>query len=99
GWFSFDARYGITEIALQRFDVSAVPRHFNGMTDGPLDTRRGGFKFLRNRGIQYLGYRAHCFHIVDCHHNCLAQILIALDMRRHADLMDYLSHTHLERFP
>ena len=53
---------------------------------------------VRNAGVQLLGDAAHQFRIIHHHAHSLAQILIALDVRRNADRQKEIRDTLLQRF-
>ena len=66
------------------------------MADRPLDTGRSGGVLFGNGGIQPLGDGIDDVLILDRHEDRIAQILIALDVRGNADLMNDLGHPHFQ---
>ena len=81
---------GVAEIGVERVDVAAIPRDLDGVADGSLHTAGGGAEFLGDGGIEDLRDRIDDVIIVDRHDNGEAKILIALDVRGYADLMNDL---------
>ena len=51
---------------------------------------------LGNGGIELLGDRIDNIRIVDRHHDRFPQVVITLDMRRYADLMDDIGDDHFK---
>ena len=47
---------GVAEIRVQSVDVAPIPRNLNGVANGTLHTGGGRGIFLRNGGVEYLGY-------------------------------------------
>ena len=80
--------HGVAEEALERFQIAAIPRDLDGVADGALHARGRGGKRLGDLRIQNLGDGIDDIHIVHGDHDRLAQVLIALDVRRNADLVD-----------
>ena len=66
------------------------------MPDGALHAGRCGRERARDLRIEHLRDRIDDVHIVHRDHDRLAQILITLDVRRHADLMDDRSDKRLD---
>ena len=62
------------------------------MADGPLHPGRCGGKPLGNFGIEYFRHGVDDIHIIHGNHDGLPQILIPLDMGRHADLVNDRRH-------
>ena len=52
GGFSLGIADGIAKKSLQGIQIASVPGHFDGMTDGPLHSGRGGLEGLRHLGIE-----------------------------------------------
>ena len=67
------------------------------MPDGALDARGRGVELARDLGIEHLGHGVDDVHVVDGQQNRLAQVLVALDVRGHADLVDDVGDDALER--
>ena len=83
-------RDGVAEELLERLNISAVPCDLYGMANRALDARGSSVVALRNLRVEHLGHGIYHVHILDGEDDRLAQILIALYMCRHADLMDYI---------
>ena len=67
------------------------------MANGTLNARGRGVELARDLGVEHLGHGIDDVHIVDGQHDRLAQVLVALDVRRDADLMDDVGDDALER--
>ena len=81
---------GIAEVGVEGVHVAAVPRDLDGMANGALHAGGGGLVLLCDRGVEDLGDRVDDLAVLDRHQNGGAEILIALDVGRHADLMNDL---------
>ena len=79
---------GVAKEALQGIQVSPVPGHFDGMADGTLHPGRRGLEGFRHLGVQNFRDSVDHIHIVDGDDDGFAQVLVALDVGRHADLVD-----------
>lgn len=88
GGFSFGVADGVAEESLEGVQVTPVPGHFNGVPDGPLYTGRRGLEGFGHLWIEHLGDGIDDIHVVDGDDDGLPQVLIALDVGRHADFMD-----------
>ena len=88
--------YGVAEVGVEHIDVAPVPSDLDGVTDGTLDARRSCFEGLCDRGIEQLRDGIHYLAVVDREYNRLAQILIALYVRGHADAVHYLGDGDLK---
>ncbi len=66
------------------------------MTYSALYARGCGFVLLGYRRVEQLGDAVYHFIVVDGEHYCRSEIMIALDMRGYADLVDYLGHGAFE---
>lgn len=83
---------GVAKIGVEGVHVAAIPSDFDSMADGTLHTGGGGLVLLGYRGIENLGHRVDDVAVLNGHKNGGSQILIALDMRGDADLMNDLGH-------
>ena len=54
-WFSFGIADCIAEKSLQSVQITSVPGNFDGVSDGPLHSGRGGLECFRHLGVEYLG--------------------------------------------
>lgn len=81
-------RHRVAEEALQRLQVAAVPRDLDGVADGALDARGRRGERLGHLRIEHLGDGVDNIHVIDGNQDRLPEILIALDVRRDADLMN-----------
>ena len=81
-------RHGVAEEALQRLQVAAVPRDLDGVADGALDARGRRGERLGHLRIEHLGDGVDNIHVIDGNQDRLPEILIALDVRRDADLVN-----------
>ena len=86
----------VAEDALEGLDIPAIPCDLDGVADGTLDAAGRGAVFLGDGGIEHLGDGVDDLHIADGEHDRLAQVLIALDVRGDADLMDDVGDHGLE---
>ena len=55
GRFSLGIADGIAEESLQRIQITSVPGHFDGVTDGSFHAAGGGLECFRHLGVEYLG--------------------------------------------
>ena len=86
--FSFGIADRISKESLQSVQIASVPGHFDGVADSPLHTAGGSLEGFGDLWVQYLGDGVDHIHIVHRNDNGLPQVLVALDMGRHTDLMD-----------
>jgi len=86
---------GIPKIRIQRIHVASVPRDLNSMTNGTLDAACGGLIFLRNRRVENFRDRINYVRVLDGEEDSGTEILVALDMRGDADLVDDASDLSL----
>lgn len=93
---AFDVRHGVAEEFLQNLDIAAIPRDLDGMAYCTLDARRRCAEFFSDLGIQHLGDGIDYIHVVYRKYYRLAQVLIALYVRRNADLVDDLGDCRFE---
>ena len=87
---------GIAKKLLQRLHITAVPRDLDRVADGTLYAARRRGKLLRDLRIEHLRHGVDGVHVVDREDDRLAQILIPLNMRRNADLVDDVGNDALE---
>ena len=78
---------GVAKIAVQRVYIASVPRHLYGMANGTLYAAGGGEISLGDLRIQALGNSVDVLGLIHREQNGIAQKLIALDVRRNADLV------------
>ena len=90
GGLALDVGDRIAEEFLQHLNVTPVPGYLYGVPNCPLHPGGRGAEFLCHRGIEHLRHRVDHFHVVDGQYDGLPQILVALDVRRYADLVDDL---------
>ena len=86
---------GVAEIAVQGVYVAPVPGHFDGVADGPLHPAGGGVVPLGDVRVQALGHGVDILGVLHGHQDGLPQVLVALDVGRHADLVQDLGDGHL----
>ena len=96
GGLAFGVGDGVAEEFLQRLQIAAVPRQLDGVPDGALDARGRRGKRLRDLRVENFCDGVDYVHIVNCDQNRLAQILIALDVRRNADFVDDRSYQRFD---
>ena len=53
--FSLGIADGIAEKSLQSIQITPVPGYFDGVTDGPFHSGRGGLEGFCHLGVEYLG--------------------------------------------
>jgi hypothetical protein len=70
--------YRVAEVGVEGIDVAAVPRDFNRVADGTLDTACGGLVFLCDGGVEDFCDAVDYVGILDGEENSGAEILIAL---------------------
>ena len=78
--FSLGIADGIAEKSLQSIQITAVPCHFDGVSDCSFNTGRRGLECFGHLRIQYLGDGIDHVHIVDGNDDGFPQVLVALDM-------------------
>ena len=78
----------IPEKSLQRVQIPSVPCYLNGVADGTLYPGRRGLECLGHLGVQYLGDGIDHIHIFHRDDDGFPQVLIALDVGGHTDLVD-----------
>ena len=83
---------GIAKIGIEDIHIAAVPRHFDGVTDGALHTGGRGIILFGDGRIQHLGHAVDDIRFADGHDDAIPDILVALDMRRDPDLQNDLGH-------
>ena len=83
---------GVAEQRINRIHLPAVPCNLNRMANGAFHTAGCGVAFLCDGGIQFLRDIIQHIHIVDTHDDCLAHVMIAANMCRHADFMQNIRH-------
>ena len=81
---------------MQGLNVTPVPGHLNGVADGPLYPGRGGVELLCNLRVQHLGDGVDHVHILDGEDDGLPEILVALDVGGHANLVDDVGDNSLQ---
>jgi len=87
---------GIAEEGVQYLHVSSVPRYLYCMAYGALHTGGGSVIFTGNGGVESFCHLVY-YLIVVCDHDYRGtQILIALDMRRHTDLVNDFRNVRLK---
>ena len=94
---ALDVRNRVAEKLLQRLQIAAIPGDLDRMAYRTLNARGRGVELARDLGVEHLGHGIDDVHIVDGQHDRLAQVLVALDVRRDADLMDDIGDDALER--
>ena len=87
---------GVPEVLLQGLQIAPVPGHLDGVADGPLHAAGRGTEPLGHLGVQHLGDGVDYIHVVYRKYDRLAQVLIALYVRRNADLVDDLGDGRFE---
>ena len=88
GGFSLGVADGVAKESLEGIQIAPVPGHFNGMPDGPFYPGGRGLEGLGHLRIEHLGDGIDDIHVIDGDDDGLPQVLIALDVGRHADFMD-----------
>ena len=73
---------GIAEVAVEGVHIAPVPRHLDGVADGPLHAAGGSAVFLGNFRVQTLGHGVDVLRLVHGEQDGIPQELIALDMGR-----------------
>ena len=85
----------VAEVGIEGIDVAAIPRDLDGVADSSLDAARGGLILLCDARVENFRNAVDYVAVVDREENCGAEILIALDMRGHSDLMYYFRDLRL----
>ena len=70
----------ISEVRIQRIDISSIPRDLDGVAYRSFDAACGGLVFLRNGRVENLCDRVDNITVVNGKKYCRSQILIALDV-------------------
>ena len=86
---------GIAKVAVQGIHIAAVPGDFNSVADGALHAGSRGGVALGDFRVKALGYSVDIVMVAHGQQNGVAQELIALDVRRYADLMQNFCHRQL----
>ena len=71
---------GIAEVAVEGIHIAPVPRHLNGMADGPLHATGSGAVFLGNFRVEAFCHSVDVLRLVHGEQDGIPQELIALDM-------------------
>ena len=71
---------GIAEVAVEGIHIAPVPRHLNGMADGPLHAAGSGTVFLGNFRVEAFCHSVDVLRLVHGEQDGIPQELIALDM-------------------
>ena len=87
----------LAEGLVQRVDAPAVPRHLDGMANRAFHLAGRRAEAVGNAGIKLLGDAPHQLRVIHHHAHRLAQILIALDVRRDADRQKQVRDALLQR--
>ena len=93
--FSSQVVDGIAKVAVQGIHIAAVPGDFNSVADGALHAGSRGGVALGDFRVKALGYSVDIVMVAHGQQNGVAQELIALDVRRYADLMQNFCHRQL----
>ena len=86
---------GIAEIAVQGVHIAAIPSDLDGVADGAFYPAGGGRVALGDLRVQALGHGVDIAVVGGGQQNRIAQKLVALDVRRNADLMQNFGHGQL----
>ena len=86
----------VAEQCINRIHLPAVPCNLNRMANGAFHTARCGVAFFCDGGIQLLRDIIQHIHIVNTHDDCLAHVMIAANMCRHADFMQNIRHLRFQ---
>ena len=76
GGFSAQVMDGIAEVAIEGVYVSPVPRHLDGVADGPLHAAGGSAVFLGDFRVQALGHSVDVLRLVHGEQNGIPQELV-----------------------
>ena len=76
GGFSAQVMDGIAEVAIEGIHIAPVPRHLNGVADGPLHAAGGGAVFLGNLRVQAFGDRIDIVRLIHGEQDGIPQELV-----------------------
>ena len=85
------------EILEESIQVTAIPCDLNRMADCTLHTAGSRVELLSHTGIKSLGNRFHQGAILSNSHQRIAQVLVALDVLRHAELPQVLNRLSIQK--
>ena len=71
---------GIAEVAIEGIHIAPVPRHLNGVADGPLHAAGSGTVFLGDFRVEAFGHSVDVLRLVHGEQDGIPQELVALDM-------------------
>ena len=83
--FSFGIADRIPKKSLQGIQVTPIPGHFDGVSDGSFHPAGCGLECFCHLGVQYLGDGVDDVHVVDGNNDGFPQVLVALDVGGDAD--------------
>ena len=87
---------GVPKVGVEGIHVAPIPGHLDGVADGALHTGGGGGVLLGHRGVEHLGHGVDHVGVLHRQQYGGAEVLVALDVGGHPDLVDDLGHLGLD---
>ena len=91
GGFAPQVVNGIAEVAIEGIHIAPVPRHLDGVADGPLHAAGSGAVFLGNFRVEALGHSVDVLRLVHGEQDGIPQELVTFDVGGNTDLVQDLS--------